>query len=182
MDSKTKAEVVAITEFLQQHSHRITHAVVAHTRYKTFERSDFGMQRIVERAKQDCRHFRNCLNKELFGGNLSTRKPLLYRPLLIATLEGSLVSTDRDLTLHYNFAFGNLPQRITEAEFQTMFRNCWVNHAKQRDNIWHDVMGGDERKAGGWLGYSLKEAGQRGNVAVWAFENTQIPYAAFDAD
>jgi hypothetical protein len=53
---------------------------------------------------------------------------------------------------------------------------------KQRDNIWHDVIDGDVKKAEGRLGYSMKEAGNRGNVAVWDFENTQIPYAAFDAD
>lgn len=140
------------------------------------------MQRIFERAKLGCRYFRNCLNKELFGGNLPVRKPLLYQPLLIATLEGSLINTDRDLTLHYNFAFGNLPSRITNAEFQKMFRECWVDRALQRDNIWHDIIDGDVKKAEGWLGYSMKEAENRGNVAVWDFENTQIPYAAFGAD
>jgi hypothetical protein len=46
-----------ITDFLQQHSHRISHVVVAHTRYKTFERTDEGMKRIVELAKRDCTHF-----------------------------------------------------------------------------------------------------------------------------
>jgi hypothetical protein len=182
MTNADKLQTKAITDFLHQHSHRITHIAVAHTRYKTFERSDFGMQRIVERAKQDCRHFRNCLNKELYGGNLSRRKPLLYQPLLIATLEGSLISTDRDLTLHYNFAFGNLPQGITDAEFQAKFRECWVDRAKQRDNIWHDRIDGDVKKAAGWLGYSMKEAQSRGNVAVWDLVNTQIPYAAFGAD
>ena len=182
MSSKTKAEIKAITDFLHQHSHRITHVAVAHTRYKTFERSDFGMLRIVERAKQDCRHFRNCLNAQLFGNNLSRRKPLLYQPLLIATLEGSLINTDRDLTLHYNFSFGNLPAGITNTEFQNKFRECWVDRAKQRDNIWHDTIASESKRAEGWLGYSMKEAESKGNVAVWDFENTQIPYAAFNAD
>lgn len=172
--------VTAIHHFLHQQAHRITHIAVAHTRYKTYERTTNGMQRIVEMAKQDCRHFRNCLNKELYGRK-ATRKPLQYQPLLIATLEGSLVNTDRDLTLHYNFAFGNLPEHMADAEFQEAFYNCWVNHAHQRENIWHDSIGGDVAKAKGWLGYSMKEAQTKGNTAVWDFENTQIPYAAFDA-
>lgn len=180
MDNTTKEQVIAIGNFLQKHTDRITHVAVAHTRYKTFERSDFGMLRIVEQAKQDCRHFRNCLNKELYGRK-AQRKPFLYQPLLIATLEGSLINTDRDLTLHYNFSFGNLPQGISDSVFQTMFSECWVDRAKQRDNIWHDVIAGDVTKAKGWLGYSMKEAESRGNVAVWDFENTQIPHEAFNA-
>jgi hypothetical protein len=182
MDSTARAQLSAITEFLGKHSHRITHVAVAHTPYKTLGCTDVEMQRIVDRAKQDCRHFRNCLNKALFGGNLARRKPLLHQPLIIATLEGALTNTDRDLTLHYNFSFGNLPPSTTDAEFHRKFRECWVDRAKQRDNIWHDVIAGDVKKAEGWLGYSMKEAETRGNVAVWDFENTQIPYAAFGAD
>ena len=182
MDSKAKAQFKATTEFLNSLRHLITHTTVAHTPYKTWGCTEVEMEHIVSRAKRDCRHFRNCLNKELFGGNLSRRKPLLYQPLIIATLEGALVNTDRDLTLHYNFSFGNLPRDVDDAQFHSIFRDCWVGRARQRDNIWHDVIGGDEKKAEGWLGYSMKEAESSGNVAVWDFENTQIPYAAFDAD
>lgn len=180
MNSAEKNQTAAISKFLQEHSHRITHVAVAHTRYKTFERSDAGMQKIVELAKSDCRYFRNCLNKELYGRR-AQRKPLLYQPLLIATLEGSLVTNDRDLTLHYNFSFGNLPAGITDTEFENTFRECWVDRAKQRNNIWHYRPREVEHGANGWLGYSMKEAQGRGNVDVWDFENTQIPYAAFDA-
>ena len=88
------------------------------------------MQRIVELAKQDCRHFRNCLNKRLYSKR-SSRKPLVYQPLLLATLEGSLVTTDRDLTLHYNFAIGNLPEGMTDSELMRNFRASWVDQAGQ---------------------------------------------------
>lgn len=168
-----------ISSFLKQQNPRITHIAVAHTRYSTFERTEFGMQRIIELAKKDCRHFRNCLNKELYGRK-AQRKPLLYQPLLIATLEGALVNTDRNLTLHYNFCLGHLPSNITDLEFQRKFRHCWIDKAKQRDDIWHSVVT-CEADAGGWLDYSMKEAQSKGNIAVWDFENTQIPYAAFDA-
>lgn len=173
-------ELSAINDFLQKQAHRVTHIAVAHTRYKTFERTDAGMARIVEMAKQDCTHFRNCLNKELYGRRAS-RKPLQYQPLLLATLEGSLVNTDRNLTLHYNFAFGNLPAELSTLDFQAAFYNCWVERAHQRNDIWHDTVVDDVAKARRWLGYSMKEAQTKGNTAVWDFENTQIPYAAFDA-
>lgn len=175
-----RQELSAINDFLQKQAHRVTHIAVAHTRYKTFERTDAGMQQIVEMAKQDCRHFRNCLNNELYGRR-ARRKPLQFQPLLLSTLEGSLVNTDRNLTLHYNFAFGNLPTELSTADFQSMFCECWVSKAGQRNDIWLDTVDGDIAKARAWLGYSMKEAQARGNTAVWDFENTQIPYAAFDA-
>lgn len=169
-----------ITNFLKQHAPRITHTCVAHTRYETFERTDFGMQRIVEMAKLDCRHFRNCFNKALYGRR-AARKPMLYQPLLIATLEGSLVNTDRNLTLHYNFAFGNLPGAMTDAELLYALCTSWVSQAGQRDDIYLENVTGNVARASGFLGYSMKEAEDRGNTAVWDFENTQIPYAALDA-
>jgi hypothetical protein len=180
IDAKTQAHTCAVAAFLQQHAHSISHVAVAHTRYKTFERTDFGMQRAVESAKQDCRHFRNCFNAALYGRR-ARRKPLLYRPLVIATLEGSLINSDRDLTLHYNFAFGNLPADLTDAEFAHKLRSCWIANAGQRNDIWYENVTGETARACGWLNYSMKEATDKGNVAVWDFENTQIPYAAFDA-
>ena len=180
IDAKTQGHTRAIVAFLQQHAHRITHVAVAHTRYTTFERTDYGMQRAIDLAKQDCRHFRNCLNATLYGRR-AQRKPLLYQPLLVATLEGSLINTDRDLTLHYNFAFGNLPAELTDEEFVRTLRSCWIEHAGQRDDIWYENVAGNTARACGWLDYSMKEATDKGNVAVWDFENTQIPYAAFDA-
>ena len=169
-----------ITEFLEQHAHRVTHVAVAHTRYKTFERTDAGMARIVDAAKRDCTHFRNCFNRALYGRR-AMKEPLRFQPLLIATLEGSLITSDRNLTLHYNFAFGNLPCDLPDARLVELLRSNWVSRAGQRDDIWIENVAGDEQRAKGWIGYSMKEAQTRGNLAVWDFENTQIPYAAFDA-
>jgi hypothetical protein len=108
-------------------------------------------------------------------------KPLVYQPLLLATLEGSLVTTDRDLTLHYNFAIGNLPEGMTDSELMRNFRASWVDQAGQRDDIHLVNVAGNNEMALGWLGYSLKEAEDRGNTDVWDFENTQIPYTALEA-
>lgn len=169
-----------IRSFLEQYSVDVTHVAVAHTRYTTYGRTDRGMTRIVELAKQDCRHFRNCLNKRLFGRR-ATRKPLIYQPLILATLEGSLDTSIRDLTLHYNLALGHLPDGITDAELQSALRGSWVDQAGQRDDIFLENVNGNVARASGWIGYSLKEAETRRNHAVWDFENTQIPYDALAA-
>lgn len=169
-----------IRDFLETHAVDITHTAVLHTRYSTFERTPIGMQRIVELAKQDCRHFRNCFNKRLFGRR-AARKPMLYQPLLLATLEGSLVNTDPNLTLHYNFGIGKLPDGLTDAELITAIRGSWVDQAGQRDDIFIENVAGDVAKARGWIGYSLKEAEARRNFGVWDFENTQIPHASLAA-
>jgi hypothetical protein len=169
-----------IRSFLDQHAVDVTYTAVAHTRYTTYGRSERGMTRIVELAKQDCRHFRNCLNKRLFGRR-AARKPLLYQPLILATLEGSLDTSIRDLTLHYNFALGHLPEGTTDAELRNALRGSWVDQAGQRDDIYLENVTGNIARASGWIGYSLKEAETRRNHAVWDFENTQIPYDALAA-
>jgi hypothetical protein len=175
-----RIQATTILDFLQQHSHRISHTAVAHTRYQTFERTEAGMQRIVELAKSDCRHFRNCFNRVLYGRK-AMREPQRFQPLMLATLEGSLINTDRHLTLHYNFAFGNLPPSLSDSELASALRGSWVGRAGQRDDIWIERVEGNIERAKGWIRYSLKEALERGNMDVWDFENTQIPYAAFDA-
>lgn len=180
MNTSQKQQSIAIRGFLNAHASHVTHIVVAHTSYRTYGLTDAQMQRSVENAKNDCRYFRNCFNKALYGPK-ARRKPLQYQPLLIATLEGSLTNTDRHLTLHYNFAIGNLPDGLSNAEYQSTFKECWTVHAKQSEDIWFDVVNGDVDKARAWLGYSLKEADGRGNTDVWDFANTQIPYTALNA-
>ena len=169
-----------IREFLEKHAVDITHTAVLHTRYKPYGQDPQGMHRIVELAKQDCRHFRNCFNKRLFGRR-ATRKPMRYQPLIIATLEGSLETTDRDLTLHYNLGIGNLPDGLTDADLLIALRSSWVDDAGQRNDIFMENVSGNVARARGWIGYSLKEAESRRNHDVWDFENTQIPYDALAA-
>jgi hypothetical protein len=177
MRSVTAAD---ITDFLLPHAHRVTHDVVAHTRYTTYKRTPLEMDRLVEKAKRDCQHFRRCFNKSLYG-NKAARRPQMFQPLLIATLEGSLNITDPGLTLHYNFAIGNLPQGLTDAELRQKFRESWVRKAHQRDDIFIENVANDKSRARGWIGYITKEAWKEGNMEVWDFVNTQIPYAAFAA-
>jgi hypothetical protein len=169
-----------IRDFLERHTVDITHTAVLHTRYKTYGRTPQGMLRIVELAKQDCRHFRNCLNSRLYGRR-ARRKPMLHQPLILATLEGSLDTTDRNLTLHYNLGIGHLPDGISDAELQSALRGSWVDQAGQRDDIFIENVSGDSARASGWIAYSLKEAERRRNHGVWDFENTQIPYDALAA-
>lgn len=169
-----------IKKFLEARAGEISHTAVLHTRYKTYGRTPLGMQRLVELAKQDCRHFRNCFNKRLYGRR-AARKPMLHQPLIIATLEGSLETMNPDLTLHYNFAIGNLPKTLTDVEILCALRGSWVDQAGQRDDIYLENVAGNMDRALGWIGYSLKEAERRHNNSVWDFENTQIPYDALAA-
>ncbi|MBA4342524.1 MAG: hypothetical protein C0423_10275 [Methylibium sp.] len=170
----------SIAEFLSQQAQHVTHIAVAHTACMTYGLTAMQMEGAIAKAKRDCRHFRNCLNSRLYGPR-ARRKPQLFQPLIIATLEGSLVTSDPHLTLHYNFSFGNLPSELSDAELYGEVRDCWVNKAGQRDDICFQSVAGNTSAAQGWIGYSLKEAQARGNTEVWDFENTQIPYDAFAA-
>ncbi|MGY0194617.1 hypothetical protein ACWA7J_06020 [Leptothrix sp. BB-4] len=170
----------ATRDFFDQHAANVTHVAVAHTRYTTYDRCEAGMARIVELAKNDCRHFRSCFNKVLYGKR-AQRKPKLYQPLILATLEGSLVTSDPNLTLHYNFSMGNLPSEMTDDDLRNAMRACWVGLAGQRDDIYIENVVGRLERVKGWIGYSLKEAELHRNHDVWDFENTQIPHDALAA-
>jgi len=169
-----------ITRFLHQHASRVTHAVTLHTRYRPYQKSERGLKRIVELAKTDFRHFRNCLNKELYGPR-ARRKPLQYQPLILALLEGTKRTTDRRLTLHYHLALGNLPPGMSDSELFAILHRCWVDRAHQRNDTDCQRTCRHRKGAAGWIRYSTKEVREKGNLAAWDFENTQIPYAAFGA-
>ena len=181
----------AIEQFLKQFGDKVTHYVVAHTniwsndridkKYESLYSFDKAMKRKVEQAQIACTRFRSHLNDALYGRNAVKRKPQLCRPLLIATLEGSLLRTNEQKTLHYNFLIGNLPDSYSDEQFESVFRDCWINKAEQRDDICFRNVRHDASAATAYIGYSLKEM-QAGNAEAWDVLNTQIPYKAFNAD
>ena len=114
-----------IRDFLQQQVSRITHIAVAHTQFKPFGRDAYGMDQIVAAAKKECLHFRNCLSRELYG-RMARRKPSLYQPLIISTLEGSLIRSDRNLTLHYTRSSSFMVMYVWRSEYS-------VERAKSTD-------------------------------------------------
>lgn len=167
-----------ITDFLVKQEKHITHYVVAHSYYHPYKKEDKDIERMKFNLSKDLRYARNCFNKELYG-NGAKRKPMLYQPLLIPTLEGTLDRARKELTLHYNIYLGNLPKQLTVEDVKTLWTYCWHDKAKQSNDIF--ITKPIKNTNIHLLDYGTKEA-QYGNIECWDFENTQIPYTALNAD
>ena len=140
-------------------------------------------------GKWDMRHALNCFAKRLHPNapNRPVRKPILYRPLTFVTLENARENLGREQTIHFNIAFGNLPNVLTTEEIQHLFKHVWVNKAHQADDVKAYSVIGKREEATKWNGYSLKEAQQQKSKAwsdngIWDVENCWIPHAALNAD
>lgn len=167
-----------IRDFLDGHSKHITHYLVVQSYYRAYKKDQNDIERMKAKIGNDLRHARNCFNRELYG-NGAKRKPQLYQPLLIPTLEGTRETTNRQKSFHYNIYLGNLPKTLTTEDIKTLWTHCWVDKAQQKNDIY--ITGINENTQIHLLHYGTKEA-QTGNIACWDFANTQIPYNALNAD
>jgi len=167
-----------IRNFLDKQQNHITHYIVAHSYYRPYHQLPQSVERMVTNLQKDLRHARNCFNKELYG-NGAKRKPLLYQPLLIPTLEGTKNTSNPHLTLHYNIYLGNLPKILITEDIKELWTYCWVEKAHQKNNIY--ITEPLTNTQSHLLHYGTKET-QIGNLNCWDFENTQIPYNALNID
>ena len=167
-----------IRDFLNQQQNHITHYMVVQSRYRAYHKAPKDIERMKTNLGKDLRYAINCFNKELYG-NGAKRKPQLYRPLLIPTLEGTGETANRHISFHYNIYLGNLPSVLTTEDIKTLWTHCWVNKAKQKNDVYVTPIKIQTQTH--LLHYGTKE-GQRGNIDCWDFENTQIPFIALNAD
>ena len=171
--------VNTIREFLYMQNQHISHIAVGHTFFRPYEKSNQQIAKYVEIAHKQCRFFRNRFNQFLYGAK-AHRKPLLYQPLLITTIEGTNDINDRSQTIHFNFALGNIPDELTTEELRQVFTDCWIRAGLNDKALWLREAGSLNDNQG-WLKYITKEA-ETGNLETWDFENTQIPYLALTTD
>jgi hypothetical protein len=164
-----------IRDFLNSYSSHITYIAVAHTNFHTFNCNDKEIAQMVLQAKKQCRYFRNCFNQFLYQAK-AHRKPNLYQPLMLTTIEGTKDVAKRANTIHFHFALGNIPACLSTEELKQIFEHCWVDKAKVGSReIWLEPARQNEE--GAWLNYITKEL-TRGDIDAWDFENSQIPHAA----
>jgi len=167
-----------IRDFLDKQQKHITHYVVAQSYYRPYHQMPQAVEHMARNIQKDLRHARNCFNKELYG-NGARRKPMLYQPLFIATLEGTKNTSNPQLTLHYNIYLGNLPKILTTEDIKTLWTYCWHTKVNQSNDIYITEIA--SRTQSHVLHYGTKET-QIGNLGCWDFENTQIPYNALNID
>jgi hypothetical protein len=173
-----RIDIELIRDFLDKQHEHIAYYMVCHSHYRSYHKSSSDLERMKYNLGKDLRYARNIFNKELYG-NRARRKPLLYQPLFIPTLEGTRNTSNPLLTLHYNIYLGNLPTILTKEEIQELWKYCWHTKAHQSNDIFITKPLANTQSH--LLRYGTKE-GQIGNISCWDFENTQIPYSALNAD
>lgn len=168
-----------IRNFLYKHNQHITHWGVAHTKLHTYKATQQQLESMKRKAQKQCLFFRRSFSQFLYQAK-ALRKPQIYSPFLITTIEGVNSSPFKQDTIHFNFAIGNIPSCVSTDELRQVFAHCWVDKAKlSGKNIW--LQAADSSHNTYWLNYITKEA-EIGNIDTWDFENTQIPYVALAAD
>ena len=192
MENYTASDII---EFKRKHEHAITHVIVAHTKFRPYvspqSKSINNIQARINwqanQAKLDLRHALNCFNKALYPGatNKPIRRPDLYKPLTLVTIEGAKETTDSRQTIHFNISLGNLPAGITTSQIKALFTEAWVGKVGQSKDIW---VGEYYRQPEvDWQGYTVKEANKMPERAwstdgIWDVENCWVPTTALAAD
>jgi hypothetical protein len=164
-----------ITDFFDQYSAHITHVAVAHSSLHPHNATQAQIDSMLATFQQQLRHFTNYFSQAVHGKK-AQRKPYLYKPLYLITIEGAHASALAHETIHAHFALGNLPSELSVDELKQIFTECWVEKAKiANDDIWFQPVYAYGPQ--GWNDYITKEI-KRGNMEAWDMDNSWIPHAA----
>lgn len=175
-----------IQQLFDAQAHLAQFYIVAHTNICPARLSAKTLHTCVQAAKQDLRHTLNVLAAALHPNqsNLARRKPNLYRPLTLITIEAVDTAQAATLTTHFNIILGNIPKHFRKAEtIDGIFRHTWTNCRQSEDVHTQTIIGSSK----GLNFYVLKEAHYDkqkivGDISTWDIDNTFIPHAAVYAD
>jgi hypothetical protein len=136
------------------YSNHIQWVAVGHTHMHIHNKTEAQIYGMLLNAKNQGRFFTRKL-VQFFNGH----KGLINRahpnnPLVISHLHTGKLNRASS-TIHYHFAFGNIPAGITEQDMMTVFEELWVYKAKQSSkSIWLQ-QANDDNKA--WIKYGHNE-------------------------
>jgi hypothetical protein len=165
----------ASKDYLYLYAPHCTHALTLQMKLPTLNASEERMSILLERARRTVRQFNRRIAVAA-NGNGATRKPNLYHPLIITSIEGTQNTYDRNRTLHAHIALGNIltahSNIKTEYQLETIIRNEWLATADGIDDIDIQQMTSER-----WITYLTKEF-ESGNRECVDWQNCHIPHAA----
>jgi hypothetical protein len=157
-------------EFLGQIAQKCTLSITLQTNLKTYNISNWLMEKHIDAAHQAMRSFKPKLNR-LFTGNGYRRNPQLV-PILLFALEGTTNTYDRNKSLHFHIAAGNIDEGRLDVDFLETLVKHWTGTGIGTDNIKiTSLICGREH---GWGTYINKE-NHKGNEWCVDYASTQIP-------
>lgn len=127
---------------------------MGHTHMHIYEKEPWQIQGMLSGAKRTGKFFTRKL-AQFFNGHKALKYPSHNNnPLIISHLHMGKIYRDTR-TIHYHFAFGNIPTGVTQEDMMTVFRELWVSKAKQsHKGIW--LQKADTENTG-WLRYGHNE-------------------------
>ena len=178
-----------IAKFFQTHESKITHNLVAHTKFHPCNHSLREIEEMAQQAKKSLRYALNVFGKSLYPNhsNWITRQPYKYRPLSLVSIENAKETTDEKQTIHFNISIGNIPKHLSTTEIEIHFRHAWHVKAQQSNDIYITHVNDYPATTTKWFGYILKEVGNSGKSAwdttgTWDVLNCWIPHDAVNTD
>ncbi len=178
-----------IGKFFQTYESKVTHNLVAHTKFRPCNHSLPKIELMAEQAQKSLRYALNVFGKSLYPNhsNWTTRYPHKFRPLSLVTIENVKETTDEQQSIHFNISLGNLPKHLSTTEIEIYFRHAWHVKAKQSNDIYITHVNDYPAATTKWFGYILKEVNKSGKSAwdtngTWDVLNCWIPHDAVNTD
>jgi len=168
-----------VEQMFADHKHIVTHYIVAQTRFRPCNHENKRIAQMAAQAKKDLRHTLNCFAADMnvdVSRSMVQRKPNIYRPLTLTTIESLSSTLLPKHTIHFNILLGNLDPRFSTEEIHAKFRRCWVNRVKQKDLVYTQEYDGREKL----ITYCFKEEKWSHNLdstelSNWDVENCFVP-------
>ena len=136
------------------HSNRIQWVAVGHTHMHIYNKTDNQIYGMILNAKKTGKLFSRKLVQFFNGHKGLTNSAHPNNPLVICHLHTGKLNRPTS-TIHYHFAFGNIPASFPEQYMFTVFRELWVTKAEQSNkSIWLQKANTENI---GWMHYGHNE-------------------------
>ena len=133
---------------------QIQWVAMGHTHMHIYNKEPWQINGMLLGAKRTGKFFTRKLAQFFNGHKALTNPTHQNNPLIISHLHTGKLNRATS-TIHYHFAFGNIPAGITEQDMMAVFTELWVNKAKQSNKkIWLQQAGDDNTR---WLHYGHNE-------------------------
>jgi hypothetical protein len=154
------------------YSDKIQWVAVGHTNMHILDKSDKQIYGMLEETRKTGRFFTRKLAQFFNGHKALSNCSHPNNPLIISHLHTGKLNAASS-TVHYHFAFGNIPNCITQQDMMTVFKELWVNKAKQSNKgIWLQQAQADNT---GWINYGHNE-NKLGNLLGLDINATFLPF------
>lgn len=153
------------------HSDKIKWVAVGHTHMHIHNKTEAQIQGMLLEAKKTGKFFTRKLTQFFNGHKGITNSSHPNNPLIISHLHTGPLNRPSS-TIHYHFAFGNIPSAITQQDMLTVFSELWIGKAQQsRKSVWLERARDDNTD---WLHYGHRENKFRAQLGL-DIEATYIP-------